>query len=79
MRYTKDEKQQIIEKTKAAAMAIAELWDALAVIENRTGRTVSYSKDLLDAVAGEYGIPPQWSDLSSNDVWDAWKTFGEVS
>lgn len=71
--YTDDEKKAITAALKNAAVALAEVWDAVRDVEHRLGIEINFAAGplLTDNLAPECNIPPSTDDLDDAAVWEA--------
>lgn len=69
--YTPLEMQEIIGAMKRAAVAVAEVWDAVRAVEVRTGTEINFALGpiLVDDLAPACDTPPSTTDLNDQDVW----------
>ena len=66
-----DEQVALIAAARAAAVAIAEFWDALRDIESAHEISIEYTDSMLSSLAGDCSSPPSFSDLETDTVIDA--------
>ena len=79
IRYSKEEKREIITRLRAVAVSLAEYWDALRIVENAHRCSIDNDTDLYGTLAGECDTPPSFSDLSDTDVWEMFRAHTEIS
>ena len=69
---TDTEGQELLTKTRAAAVALAEFWDTLRQLESAHECSIEYG-ELIDELAGECDLPPSFDDLrdvTTDDLLD---------
>lgn len=77
--YTPEEKTQIIQALRSVCIAQAELWDVLREVENDHECSIDTDIYLVGALAGGCNVPPSFSDLSDEEVWESFEQHAEVS
>lgn len=77
--YTAEERQEIIQKLRAVSVAQAELWDTLHAIENERECSIDIDLYLVGELAGGCNVPPSFSDLSDEDVWEHFEMHAEAT
>jgi hypothetical protein len=74
--YSNEEKQEVIAKLKALAVAQAEFWDLLREIEEAHECEIKFDPALVSELAEGCNIPPSFTDLNDDELW---ATFQERS
>ena len=69
LRYTTEEKEELIFAMQRAALSVAQLWDKLREIEGAHDCTIEIP-ELVDHLASEHDTPATMS-LRDEDVWKA--------
>jgi hypothetical protein len=69
-KYTPAEKQNIIKKLRAAAVAVAEYWDALRAVEVEHRVTIETGPELISNIAADCDVPPNPGNLSDECIWE---------
>jgi hypothetical protein len=76
--YTAEQKQEIIDALKWAAVAYAAYWDTLRAIEIAHDCEIETSPELVGSLASNCNIPPNANDLDDNDVWESFEADAKV-
>ena len=71
---TPEEKAEIILKSKAVAVAMAELWDALGEVEGNHNTSIDVRPEYYSSLAAECNCPPSFADLSDESVWEQFES-----
>jgi hypothetical protein len=79
IRYSKEEKQEIIIKLRALAVSMAEFWDTLREVENAHKCSIDNGTELYGVLAGECNTPPSFTDLTDKQVWAMFQVYAQVS
>jgi hypothetical protein len=75
--YTEVEQVEITRRLKLAAVAVAEVWDAIREVEHDDiDLEIELGNSLLFDLAGNCDHPPTTADLLDEDVW---QSFVETS
>jgi hypothetical protein len=73
-----EERGQIIEKLRVAAIAAADLWDVCSQIEEAHGFEIGFKADWIEALGGLCESPASDTEWDSGELWELFVSFSTV-
>jgi hypothetical protein len=74
-----EERGQIIEKLRVAAVAAADLWDICSQIEEAHGFEIGFESDWIEALGGLCDSPASDTEWDSRGLWVLFVSFSTVT